>query len=429
MSARVAVAVSGGRDSMALLHCLARAAEEPSVAVWALHVNHGLQPKADEWATFVERTCNRWAIKGLPLHFATQRLCGQPRRGQSVEAWARAGRYAALASMARDAGCEVIALAHHRADQAETFLLQALRGGGPAGLASMPASVLRDGITWMRPWLEQPREAIETYVRRHRIRFVDDASNADPRFARNRLRIGVMPALRAAFPDAEQALAAAARQAARARALIDEVAQADVAMACETDTLVLERWQRLSAVRRRECLRAWLAPLAGRGLPESLLDRLSLEVGGAKPARWPFEGGELRRYRGHLTVTNLDGRTLPQLPCAATVHRVGMYDVPGSNASLRVGEIKTGGIPLALLRNAQWRAREAAQQFQRAPGTPPRSLKKQYQAAGVPAWSREAPLLVSAGGQLLFVPGLGADARALAAPGQPRVSLSWESSR
>jgi tRNA(Ile)-lysidine synthase len=421
----VAVAVSGGRDSMALLHCLARAAQTQDVEVWALHVNHGLQPAADEWAAFVERTCKRWATRKLPVRCAAQRLQGQPARGQSVEAWARAGRYAALASMARAAGCDVVALAHHRADQAETFLLQALRGGGPAGLASMPASVLRDGITWLRPWLVQPREAIEAYVRAHRIRFIDDASNADPRFARNRLRLGVMPPLRVAFPEAEQALAEAARHAARARAFIDEVAQADVAMVCEIDALVVERWQRLSAVRQRECLRAWLAPHAEHGVPESLLDRLAQELAGTKPARWAFDGGELRRYRGRVTVSAPNAQASPVLPGAAAVHRAGVHPVPGCSASLRVSKAASGGIPLALLRKARWQAREAAQQFQRAPGTPPRSLKKQYQAAGVPAWSRDAPLLVSAEGQLLYVPGLGTDARALAAPGRPRVSLMW----
>jgi tRNA(Ile)-lysidine synthase len=323
----------------------------------------------------------------------------------------------------------VVALAHHRADQAETFLLQALRGAGAAGLASMPAVALRDGVTWVRPWLEQPREAIEAYVRTHRIRYVDDASNADPRFARNRLRLEVMPTLRAAFPDAEQALADAARHAARARALISEVAQADVAMVCEADALLLEPWQHLSVVRQRECLRAWLALRAQQGVPEALLDRLASELAGTKPARWPLEGGELRRYRGRVTATWPGPPAQPQWPCVAAVQRLGTHDVPGTGASLRVSRTKVNGLPLALLRNAQWRAREAAQRFQRAPATPPRSLKKQYQAAGIPPWARDAPLLVSAEGQLLFVPGLGTDARALATPGQPRVSLSWETSR
>ncbi len=425
----VAVAVSGGRDSMALLHCLGTAAQPQHVDVWALHVHHGLQAPADEWAEFVERTCKRWASKGMPLHFAMQRLSGKPARGQSVEAWARAGRYAALSTMAREAGCGVIALAHHRADQAETFLLQALRGAGAAGLASMPASAARDGITWLRPWLGQPREAIDAYVRTHRIRYVDDTSNADPRFARNRLRLGVMPALRAAFPDAEAALADAAMRAARASELIGEIARADVASVCDADALLLDRWRQLSDVRRRECLRAWLAPHTARGVAEALLDRLLRELPGAAPARWSFDGGELRRYRGRATVTALRANVTALLPCAAFVNRVGTHDVPCQKAALRVSAVKTGGLPLALLEDAAWRTREAAQQFQRAPNTPPRSLKKQYQSAGVPAWSRDAPLLVSAAGQLLFVPGLGTDARALAAIGQPRVSLAWVAGR
>ncbi len=426
----IAVAVSGGRDSMALLHCLARAAQAQGVEVWALHVHHGLQAQADEWAAFVERICKRWAGTGLPLRFAMRRLQGKPARGQSVEAWAKAGRYAALATMAREAGCDVVALAHHRADQAETFLLQALRGAGAAGLASMPASAVRDGITWVRPWLEQPREAIEAYVRTHRVRFVDDASNADPRFARNRLRLHVMPALRSAFPEADAALAAAAAQAARARALIDEVASADMAGACDDNVLVQDRWQGLSVVRQRECLRAWLAPQAAYGVAEALLDRLLRELPARQPARWQLDGGsELRRYRGRITMQCPIADVQAQSPCAAEIDRIGIHAVPGFAASLRVSKTRSGGMPLALLHGATWRAREAAQQFQRAPATPPRSLKKQFQAAGVPAWSRDAPLLVSADGQLLFVPSLGADARALAAPGQPRVRLSWHTSR
>jgi tRNA(Ile)-lysidine synthase len=420
----IAVAVSGGRDSMALLHCLSRAAQPGRVPVWALHVHHGLMPQADEWAAFVERACKRWSV-----HVSVQRLQGRPERGQSVEAWARAGRYAALASMARAAGCSVIALAHHRGDQAETFLLQALRGAGAAGLASMPARAERDGLTWLRPWLDQPRDAIEAYVRLHRIGYVDDASNDDPRFARNRLRLMVMPALRAAFPDAESALAEAARQAAHARALIDEVAQADLANVQDGSALMLERWRALSPARRRACLRAWLGPCSDQGVAETLLDRLLDELPAAGPARWLFAGGELRRYRGRLTASATSPTpTASAWPCDAALHRIGTHAVPGSDATLRVRRT-ADGLPQTLLHGAQWRAREGAERFQRAPNTPPRSLKKQFQAAGVPAWSRDAPLLFSADGTLLFVPGLGADARALAKPGQPRVSLEWVAAR
>ncbi len=426
MTGRIAVAVSGGRDSMALLHALARAGHERGVEVWALHVHHGLAAEADGWADFVERTCRRWRVP-----FTAQRLSGQPARGDSVEAWARAGRYAALAAMARAARCGTIALAHHRGDQAETFLLQALRGAGVAGLAAMPARRERDGLLWVRPWLEHPRDAIEAYVRAHRIAYVDDHSNADPRFHRNRLRHEVMPALAGAFANAEAALAAAAARAAHARAFIDEIARGDVAAVSDGQTLRLAPWQALSPPRRRECLRAWLDARLPGGVGEALLDRLLDELPRTPPTRWPVDGGELRRYRGRLSHTPGCSAARPAAawPVPADAARCGTHPVPGAQAALRVRASRVGGLPLALLQGAQWRARAGAERFQRAAGTPPRSLKKEFQAAGVPAWSRDAPLLFAADGSLLFVPGLGTDARALAAPGSPRVSLAWADDR
>jgi tRNA(Ile)-lysidine synthase len=426
---RIAVAVSGGRDSMALLHCLGRAARDAgTVEVWALHVHHGLQPQADAWATFVEAACQRWRRRGMPLQFAMQRLSGRPTRGESVEAWARAGRYAALTALARAAGCDAVALAHHRGDQAETFLLQALRGAGAAGLASMPARAEREGIVWLRPWLAQPRSTIEAYVRAHRVGFVDDASNDDPRFARNRLRLAVMPVLRAAFPEAESALAEAAAQAARARALITEVAQADLAAVIDGDALRLAPWRALSPLRRRECLRAWLRPQLAAGVSEALLDRLADELPASPPARWTAGDAELHRYRGRVSLHTSRPAATGAAPLASAdaLARIGVHAVPLGGASLHVQRAgPEGGLPLALLQGATWQARRGGERFQRAPKTPPRSLKKQFQAAGVPAWSRHAPLLVSADGQVLFVPGLGTDARVLSQPGQPRVSLRW----
>jgi tRNA(Ile)-lysidine synthase len=396
----VAVAVSGGRDSMALLHCVAHAAKARGVRVIALHVNHGLQPTADDWQRFVERSCR---ARGIGV--CSARLLGWPRRGDSVEAWARAGRYAALAQMARERGCKAVLLAHHRDDQAETFLLQALRGSGAAGLAAMPARAERLGVVWLRPWLGQSREAIDAYVRAHRIRHVDDQSNADPRFVRNRLRHEVMPALRRAFPDADASLAAAARRAAQERALIDEVALGDAVAIGDGEDLVIERWSALSAARRRAALRVWLAPRLASGAAETLLERLCAELPGHRPARWPAGTGlTLARYRGRLRLDRM-------LPAAV----------------LRTRPTDEGGVPQALLVDAQWRPRSGAERFQRAADTPPRSLKKQFQAAGVPAWMRESPLLFAADGSLLFVPGLGTDARALARPGLPRVKLEWVS--
>ena len=402
MTRKVAVAVSGGRDSMALLHCTARSAEALGVEVIALHVHHGLMPQADAWAEQVQRTCQRWK-----LPFAMQRLDGQPAQGDSVEAWARRGRYLALASMAREADAGLVLLAHHRRDQAETFLLQALRGAGPAGLAAMPRQAERDGIVWARPWLNASDEAIAAYARRHRLRFVDDPSNAAPRFARSLLRASAMPALRQAFPDAESALLASAARCAEALSVLDEVARADLAAVSGGPALRLVAWRALSLARQANALRTWLRAQLGRGAPQALIERLLQELPSTRPAEWTCDGITLRRYRGRLEAT------------------YGSSEMSDQRAQLHTTLVEQGGVALTDLEGAQWRPRQGGERFQRAPGTPPRSLKKQFQAAAVPAWQRDAPLLFAADGRLLFVPGLGLDARALAAQGEPQCALAW----
>lgn len=414
---------------MALLHCTLRAAKPLGVEVLALHVHHGLQPEADSWAAQVQRTCRRWAARGWPLRFAMQRLPGPPAPGDSIEAWARRGRYRALAALAGEAGTDLVLLAHHGRDQAETFLLQALRGGGPAGLAAMPRSAERAGITWARPWLQVPSELIDAYARRHRLRFIDDPSNADPRYARSRLRMQVMPALRQAFVGAESLLAEAAARSAEAQVLLDEVAQADLAVIAEGDTLRVAPWLALSQARRRNALRAWLGQRLVRGAPQSLIDRLMHELPRSGPANWPGEGACLRRYRGRLEVHSKSSAAAPStaLPTAldAAIDGPGFYPVVGQGGGLDVVMVDQGGVSLAALQQAEWRRREGGERYQRATGTPARSLKKQFQSAGVPAWQRHAPLLFTADGQLLFVPGLGIDARRRASPEEPQASLSW----
>ncbi|MCZ8111215.1 MAG: tRNA lysidine(34) synthetase TilS [Betaproteobacteria bacterium] len=304
---RVAVATSGGLDSTALLHCTLAQARPLGVEVWALHVHHGLMPEADAWQARVRRQALRWGAR-----FAGERLAGAPAKGDSVEAWARQGRYAALARLAREAGCPLVLLAHHRRDQAETWLLQALRGAGAAGLSAMPRQALREGLVWARPWLEQPREAIEAYARRHRLRGVHDPSNDDPRFARGRLRGQVWPVLQAAFPSLDTVLATAARHAQSAQALAEEVAQADLAVLLHGDALRLAPWLALTPARRANALRAWLALRLGQGAPQTLVDRLLAEApAGSAPARWPAPGAVVQRRRGEL-------RLLPAVAAAAT---------------------------------------------------------------------------------------------------------------
>ena len=437
----VAVAFSGGRDSLALLHATCQAAGAQGLEVVALHVHHGLLPEADGWLRWAQRLCRRWQARGWPLRLRWARLSGSPAVGDSVEAWARAGRYAALTDLAQQEGATLLLLAQHRRDQAETVLLQALRGGGPAGLSAMPALADRAGLRWARPWLSQPREAIDAYVQRYRLVPLQDPSNLDPRWARNRLRLQVWPALTAAFAGAEAALAGAARRAQEAQAVLAEVAALDLAgLVNAQGHLNVAGWRALSAARQANALRAWWRAQAGQGAPASLIARLLAEVPSAGAACWPADGhSQCVLYRGGLQWAPLrqwpgqpvSGGAAPGGPPTGQVidlSRPGCWCVPGWGGQFEVQLAQSGGAAPAQLRALALIRRVGKERFQSAASSLPRSLKKQFQAAGVPAHLRTGPLLFEAGepGSLVFVPGLGIDARCWLADGQAQLRLVWQ---
>lgn len=399
-------------------------------------MHHGLQTEADAWLAQARSHCEALAAAGAPLRFLAERLPGGPAPGESIEAWAREGRYAALTRLAQHAGATLVLLAHHRRDQAETVLLQLLRGAGPAGLAAMPRSILRGGIVWARPWLDRPREEIEAYRDAWRIAAVDDPSNRDARHARGRLRDG-WPAARAAFPQLEPSLARAAARAAAAAAALAELADIDLA-GCRISphALRVAAWLALSPARRENLLRSWLpAQGAGRGA-DALVARLLAELPAAHAAgrsmRWPIAaGGELRLYRGELRRADAPS-CAPAVPPAErplAIAAPGRYPCPEWGGVLVVSELAAGepgeGIAPSWMSAARMRGRGPGVRFQRGLAGAPRSLKKQFQQAGAAAWSRHGPL-VFAGTTLLFVAGLGIDGRVVAPVEGRRWSLRWE---
>lgn len=445
----VAVAFSGGRDSTALLHATAMAAREwPGLEVAALHVHHGLSTQADDWLQHAQDLCAAWAKQGLPVRLCFRRVSVEVKAGDSVEAVARTARYGALQEMAREVSADMLLLAHHRQDQAETLLLQALRGGGAGGLAGMPRDTLRDGVRWVRPWLDHPRAAIEAYVETHHLPFIEDDSNTDPRFARNRLRLSVWPALLSAFPEAEACLASSARRLADSLVVAEAWCAQTLPAVCPEGVpaahpgaggdgeaiLDAHAWSRQAAALRRESLRHWYRLAAGQIMSASWVERLSDEVPrllqGGGTARWPEVG--LSLYRGTLRWSQVDASVPASLkaPLSAMseirlpVDSPGDWHVPQWGGTLRVREVDSCGLPLAMLVGLTLRPRQGGEQFQLGAGRPPRSLKKQYQALGVPPWSRVGPIAWVAD-QLAYVPGLGLDARVQADIGVPQCALEW----
>lgn len=451
---RVAVAYSGGRDSTALLHATAAAARDMAVPgdtgieVVALHVHHGLSAHADAWLLHAEDTCRQWADQGMPLRLLTRRLQLDVRAGDSVEALARQARYEALADMAREAGSDMVLLAHHRRDQAETVLLQALRGAGVQGLAAMPVLAERQGLQWVRPWLRYPREAIEAYVAAHGLEHIEDDSNAHTRFARNRLRLDVWPGLTAAFPQAEASLAACAQRLQDVLPAVqawreDLLAGLRVANPAddragsrplERDAKGLDaaKWSELSGAERRETLLHWYREVFGASLPATWVERLAHEVPGLvfhqRSTCWRPMG--LGLYKGVLApmAWQADARGANEANVAdgtaLSVLAPGDHVLPNWPGILRVTIAQQGGVAPGQLASLIARPRQGGERFQAGAGRPSRSLKKQFQAQGVPAWCRQGPLLWC-DAQLVFVPGLGVDARFQAPAGSPQWCLEW----
>lgn len=190
----VLCAVSGGRDSVALLHLLRSLAGEMGFALEAAHFNHRLRPTADRDEAFVRDLCQSW---GVPLTVGSGDAAALAREaGRGTEDAARQLRYRFLAETARTVGAGRVAVAHHRQDNAETVLLHLLRGAGPRGMSGM--SPIRDSI--IRPLLETDRRDIDAYVRENHLPYVEDETNTDPAYTRNRLRLEVLPLLEEIAP-------------------------------------------------------------------------------------------------------------------------------------------------------------------------------------------------------------------------------------
>ena len=360
---RVAVALSGGMDSVVLLHLL-----KNHPAVRAIHVHHGLSPNADGWATFCRKLCRQWRI---PLKVARVRV---KKTGKGLEAAAREARYRTFAAMDAD----VIALAHHRDDQAETVLMNLLRGCGLRGASGMRALARFDGKELARPLLDFPRAALEQYARLHELQWIEDESNADEALTRNFVRRRLGPLIASRFPQWQRALARAARH----------FADAD-----------------LSA---RQVLRHYLESQGLKAPSEAkLVEMLKQLTSGGARTRLQHGGRVLRVYRGEMSADEAQAAPFAPLPWKGE-RRV---KIPALGGELR---FSTGeGIAARHLqgRSFEIRQRSGGERLQLHPRRPRRTLKNLFQEAGVPPWARERLPLLFCGEDLVWVPGLGVDVR------------------
>lgn len=289
---RLCVGLSGGCDSVVLAHLLSRLGLADRLS--AIHVHHGLSPNADAWADFCQRYCRDL---GIPLLIRQVKVA--PSAPCGPEAAARQARYAAFAEVP----AECLALAQHRGDQAETLLLNLLRGAGVTGAAAMPLERRSAGRRLLRPLLAATRTEIEAYARTNDLAWVSDESNADTALTRNFIRHAVMPILQQRFPAAETALAQASANFAEAAGLLDELAALDWALAADGEAARLPVLRALSLPRLKNLLRFRLRSLGWRVPVAARLDEFARQLHCAGPDRHPellLAEGRMRAARGLL---------------------------------------------------------------------------------------------------------------------------------
>ena len=443
----ICIAFSGGMDSVVLLHALSRhqrawrgAEGDAPFVLSAVHVHHGLSPRADGWADFCAEVCGR-----LGVALDVVRVDVPRDSGEGLEAAARRCRYRVFSEVDAD----WLVLAHHRDDQAETVLLNLLRGAGVAGVAGMPAMRAQGGrgapCAWLvRPLLGVPRAAIEVYAAEHGLRWVDDESNGDRHFRRNFLRHEVLPALEDRFPGASRALARAAGHFAEAAHLLDQLAALDAdAARLPSGRIGLAAFNGLPPERARNLLRHVWAD-AGFRMPEARwLEEVRRQLATADAESETCVAtpdGELRIYRGELYCLP-HRRPLPRSP---VVWR-GETELPWSAGKVRfeesigvgiarhwlVGGSANGDVgrlmPMAVQADSrvELRTRQGGERFRPQAGRPRRALRNLLQEAAVPPWERAQMPLLWIGDRLVWVGGLGVDAGFACAPGEPGLMPVW----
>ncbi|WP_108508300.1 tRNA lysidine(34) synthetase TilS [Polynucleobacter acidiphobus] len=408
---RIGVAFSGGLDSVVLLDAVSKA--YPNDVVYALHVHHGLQAQADEWLLFCERLAKRYKIA---FDF---RLLHLPITA-NIEAHARQARYEELLGLCDQHQLDHLLFAHHQHDQAETVLLQLLRGAGPAGLAGMPAhkelqSPNGRTVHLWRPLLEQDRTQLQTYAKQHQLSWVEDPSNQNTRYRRNAIRKKILPELEQIQGGAIANLARSAQWLAQSQVLMDQLAQHDARTWINRNQLnivPLVTLHRQDLARATNVMRYWLKrnqlsmPSTER-LQSWWRDLQSLRAG-AK-LEWLHDRHAIRAWRNTLRIESAQKSKRGQwifVPIPESSNQAGLSWEYCQQAKLIESRPRAGGERLKIKLN-----------------TPSKSLKNLYQEAGVPPWQRQIPLLFI-DGTLIAAEGLGVSIAHLTTKG-PRVWPEW----
>lgn len=425
----ILIGLSGGVDSVVLLHLLHELSSRFSWQLSALHVHHGISRNADEWAGFCADLCARYPI---PLHIEHVDIA--PLRAQGIEAAARKLRHAAFARQP----CDFVALAHHADDQAETLLLQLLRGAGVRGASAMPIlsqskrplpAMHAGSPDLLRPLLHCSRQDILNYAAAQGLQWIEDESNADDSYPRNFLRHRVMPLLDQQFPAYRDTLGRSTQHFAEASELLDELAMQDAGQALDGNTMQVAALRELPPARAKNLLRYFLHA-QGASMPQSaLLEEMLRQLCDARQdaaVSVCYGDHQVRRYRDrvyllpapaeldHDFVLPWQGEAILDWPPLAT--RLHFSRTSGTGVSLQ----RLQRAPLTL------RLRRGAETLRLHPAAANRTLKNLLQQYHIPPWQRERLPLLFCGEELVCVVGLAIDADFQALENEDGVLVSCE---
>jgi len=416
---RIALALSGGLDSVVLLDTVCKSVQaantsKQSTEVWVFHIHHGLQKEADQWLQFCEKLAKKYHV-----HFDFRLLHFADKSQGNIEARARVERYEALTDLCVEHGIEDLLLAHHQNDQAETILLQLLRGSGVAGLSGMPLcrpnSKEGHSISLWRPLLQQTKSELEAYAKKYKLNWIEDPSNQNTRFRRNAIRKKIIPSLEKIQPEAVANLARSADLLAQSQVLLDRLAKQDgkgILLNADLRLIPLLKLVQADKPAASNLMRYWLK-LNHLSMPSQ--ERLEswwkdlLAVKQDSSLEWQHNEHSIRLWRGILQVAHTQtGRWIFK----EISPRSQLLGLPAAwvNEAMQLGSIEQ-------------RQRQGAEKIQIKPHGPRKTLKNLFQESGTPPWERQASLLYIHD-ELIAVAGVGVSYPHLVSIGK-RVSPHW----
>ncbi len=419
ISPNLLLAFSGGVDSCVLFHALAQAKKTLNFNLQAMHVHHGLSPNADAWADFCAKTCAAYQV---PLEVVKVKV--EKDAGLGLEAAAREARYQALFT----AGVDYILLAHHQDDQAETLLLQLLRGAGLKGLSAMASQDPDRRL--LRPLLDISRVEIEAYAKAAQLAWIEDESNLDIQFDRNYCRHEVMPVLKARFPASGATLARSAAHIAEAADLLDELAQMDTRACVAEGRMNVELLAALSLPRAKNLFRWWLASMDFSAPSKDRLDDMLTQLINAsadatlKILLDKASDTYLRRYQGFAYIES----NHPEYAFEIAMIWQGEDNLTLPDGTQLVFERKQGeGLAIDRLGGHKLRiaSRQGGERFKPELARPTRTLKHLLQEANMPPWLRERLPLIYLDDTLAVVPNIGVDCMMQAAEREIGLVITW----